>query len=522
MPITGHHLDERGRVVYEITTSTPDGVLVENLPADQLMAYDPESVELYQYFYSDGPGFSLGKRKSRNGQIQLKLEHMIIHYMEEEYYDAALDIIRKTVTAGRKPSRQILLSLFDFILRPVVNLRKRTAKELFLMAQEAQRILFYILESFGPDVFNPIWIIFKPNFLGRYHERRKRRETMEMDQDDDDDEPYECSLTEFDDIWDLSAHCFGYVEPRPRYQLPQDDRRSMKEAAGHVRRRMVLDILITVLEVDLRNRRASNIELEKCAFLDMLRKDSTGNRSQFDRYLDIIFSAFGYHSEKDGEPTKLKDASAAEFAGRLLNMLAVLSYCDNLVTPKALVDQTYRRFLKLDVDSCANLIEIIKCTTFLSSICDLYLSDSDCSCVPDQYMHLRNGRNATFLVEKLLHFNMKTRPINLESLEDIYRHVMIVVWRYTLYMNERLIRCDVTRTRENGSRVVLNKQVSSITDEQKIEIIVDGPDALDHWKQHVNEMIKQVNVNNNGQKSEHDQILERQINWTIQLFQLNM
>ena len=65
----------------------------------------------------------------------------------------------------------------------------------------------------------------------------------------------------------------------------------------------------------------SNSELEKCIILDMIRRDSTGNRSQFDRYLDIIFSAFGYHNIEDGEPTKLKDADAAQFAARLLNMV---------------------------------------------------------------------------------------------------------------------------------------------------------------------------------------------------------
>ena len=65
----------------------------------------------------------------------------------------------------------------------------------------------------------------------------------------------------------------------------------------------------------------SNSELEKCIILDMIRRDSAGNRSQFDRYLDIIFSVFGYHNVEDGEPTKLKNTDAAQFAARLLNMV---------------------------------------------------------------------------------------------------------------------------------------------------------------------------------------------------------
>ncbi|KAI7854849.1 hypothetical protein BDC45DRAFT_507079 [Circinella umbellata] len=488
------------------------------------MALDPESVELYQYFYSDGPGLPLAKQKQKEErEIENKLEHMIVHYMEEEHYDAALDIIRSTIASGRKPSKQIILSLFDFILRPSIILRKRTSKDLLTMAREAQRILHDILETFGPDVFAPIWIIFKPNFLGRFHERRKRKEAMEMNYDDDDyDEPYECSLTEFDDIWDLAAQCFGYVEPRVRYQQQQQEKQSLKQAAGHVRRRIVLDILITVLENDLRARRESNSELEKCVILDMIRRDSTGNRSQFDRYLDIIFSVFGYHNIEDGEPTKLKDADAAQFAARLLNMLAVLSYCDNLVTTKALVDQTYRRFLKLDVESCANLIETIQCTTFISTLCDLYLSDSDCSCVPDRYMYLRNGAHTAHLVEKLLFFNMKTKPVRLESIEDVYRHVMMVKWRYMLYMHERSLRADIIKTKKDGSHVVISKGISSVSDEQKIEIIVDGPEAVDHWKEHVNNMVNQVSsrTSPNNTNNEYDQALKRKIHWAIQLLQL--
>ncbi|KAI9499188.1 hypothetical protein BDB00DRAFT_222255 [Zychaea mexicana] len=401
-----------------------------------------------------------------------------------------------------------------------MNLRRRTPKELILMAQEAQRVLLYVLEYFGPDPFESVWKNFKPMYFGQFKDRRINRPALELENDDDDDdEPYECSLTEFDDLWDLAAYCFGYVEPRHRNNK-QQDQQSLKQPAGHMRRRMVLNVIITVLEADLRDRRGSNSALEKCEFLNTLRKDSTGNRSQFDRYLDIIFCAFGCHSSEDGEPTRLKDAEAAEFAGRLLNMMGVLSYCDNLVTTSALVEQTYRRFLKLDVESCANLIQIIESTTFLSALCDLYLSDSDCSCVPEEYMKLRKGRHTTFLVEKLLHFNIKTRPVKLESLEDIYRHVMIVLWRYMLYFNERSLRYDVSRTKQDGSRTFHSRTISTVTDDQKIEVIVSGPDAIAQWRKHVDSMIKEVG--GDSLSGENDRKLKKQIKWSIQLLQLYM
>ncbi|KAI8141840.1 hypothetical protein BJV82DRAFT_164603 [Fennellomyces sp. T-0311] len=518
MPITSHRFDDKKRLIYTLTTPMSDGAITEHVTAEQLLSYGPEFVELYQYFHSDSPTLPLEKKREHRGEIQSKIEVMILHYMEEEHYDAAMDIIKRIVTARRQPSKNILLALFDFILRPAMVLRRRTPKEILQLTQEAQRMLFYILECFGPGAFGEIWVMFKPNFFGRLHQRRAVQAAMEVDNDDDeDDEPYECSLTEFDDFWDLAANCFRYQEARVRNQ-PQTERPSLKAAAGHMRRRMVLDVLITVLEADLRHRRENG--MEQCVFLGMIRKDSEGQRTQFDRYLDIIFSAFGSHMGDDGRPAQLKDAEAAEFAGRLLNMLAVLSYSDNLVTPAPLVDQTYRRFTKLDVDSCANLIQIIKCTTFLSAVCDLYLSDSDCSCVPKQYQGLRKGRNASLSVDKLLHFNMRTRPLRMQSLEDVYRHVMVVVWRYKLFFSERSLRCDACFTK-NGVTCIINKPVTTVTSMDQIKIIESGTDVIQGWKKHVEEMTEQVR-SGHGDSEADDKRLARQIQWAIETLELCM
>ena len=137
-------------------------------------------------------------------------------------------------------------------------------------------------------------------------------------------------------------------------------------------------------------------------------------------------------------------------------------------------------------------------------------------------MYLRNGAHTAHLVEKLLFFNLKTKPVRLDSLEDIYRHVMMVKWRYMLYMHERSLRADIIRTKKDGSRVVVSKGVSSVSDEQKIEIIVDGPEAFDHWKQHINSMINQVSnlTSPTNTNNEHDQTLKRKIHWAVQLLQL--
>ena len=147
----------------------------------------------------------------------------------------------------------------------------------------------------------------------------------------------------------------------------------------------------------------------------------------------------------------------------------------------------------------------------------MYLSDSDCSCVPAEHLTLRKGKAASFRVDKLLQFNLKTRPLRLKSLEDIYRHVMVVVWRYMLFFNERSMRCDTWITK-NGAKSFKNKPVSTVTDDQKIEVIVSGPDAIEEWKRHVEQMIEQVRCSHGDMNNRR---LE-QIQYTIQLLELYM
>lgn len=45
---------------------------------------------------------------------------------------------------------------------------------------------------------------------------KRRHVQMLAEFEDEDEEPYECSLTEFDDLWDLTARAIEYVEPRFR------------------------------------------------------------------------------------------------------------------------------------------------------------------------------------------------------------------------------------------------------------------------------------------------------------------
>lgn len=106
----------------------------------------------------------------------------------------------------------MVLHLFDIILRPQQD--NGSVKQLMSMCEKAQRILLYILEVFGTSVFDCIWDMFRMHGTTRLGKRRHVQMLAEFE--DEDEEPYECSLTEFDDLWDLTARAIEYVEPRFR------------------------------------------------------------------------------------------------------------------------------------------------------------------------------------------------------------------------------------------------------------------------------------------------------------------
>lgn len=108
--------------------------------------------------------------------------------------------------------RLMVLHLFDIILRPQQDYG--SVKQLMNMCEKAQRILLYILEVFGAGVFDCVWNMFRMHGATRLGKRRHVQMLAEFE--DEDEEPYECSLTEFDDLWDLTARAIEYVEPRFR------------------------------------------------------------------------------------------------------------------------------------------------------------------------------------------------------------------------------------------------------------------------------------------------------------------
>lgn len=140
----------------------------------------------------------------------------------------------------------------------------------------------------------------------------------------------------------------------------------------------------------------------------------------------------------------------------------------------------------------------------------MHLSDSDCSKVPEKYKVLRKA--SIYNLDKLFRFNLWTRPLYLDELNDVYRHVLIIYWRFTTFIHERYMRFEV---RSSSDNVVHNKVLTALTDEQRERIIVSSVDAGEKWHNHVEDMIQQVLSMNPDQ--ENAEMLIQQIRQTAKL-----
>lgn len=119
-------------------------------------------------------------------------------------------------------------------------------------------MLFHILENFGPEAFDNIWYLFRSITAGRLHQRQLAKIVSLEIKDEDDEEPYKCSLSEFEDFWDLLGECVNF-RGGSKKKTKEAVRPSLQAPGGHKRRRMVLGFLLTLLETDLRSRQGMGL-----------------------------------------------------------------------------------------------------------------------------------------------------------------------------------------------------------------------------------------------------------------------
>lgn len=111
---------------------------------------------------------------------------------------------------------------------------------------------------------------------------------------------------------------------------------------------------------------------------------------------------------------------------------------------------------------------------FVSTLCGLAFSDSDLSMVPDEALGLKHHRSQ--VVKKIFDFDMMTRPISVNTIQDVWRHVMIMSKRISCYLE-----CKTLRFRTGV--------ISGLTADERCLIWETGPDAIINWRDHVSAML---------------------------------
>ncbi|KAL0092887.1 hypothetical protein J3Q64DRAFT_1233712 [Phycomyces blakesleeanus] len=409
MLIIGHRFNDKGKFVFIVSESGYDP---KEITAEEMLSLDPELIEIYQIF---------GMNKRENlitcEPLQPKLTSMIFDYLDVGHDIAAMEIMEAAIKAKRELPIQFLFALINRILTPPINgtYRSKSSQYIFDGCEMAQRILKSALEVFGPLAFRGLWSTFEIQSKRYNYNKRNSEEEAELVE-------IKCVLDEYFDLWDFVKKSFT-IDPSEN---------EMKRKC----RNMVLEILICIMEKDVQMRIENYEELGECIFLSTIPKDDFGNRTRLGPYLDILFDVF--QETKDYEINQVFYMESIDMAGRLLNILIILSYCDQLVDTSSMIQQSYQRINRLDNDAFSNILQVISCTTFLSEICDRILIDSDFSLADEEYKYLR--RIPGFRLDKMFHLFMKSRPLNMEYMSDIYRHVLVIIWRYRCYLGESTMR----------------------------------------------------------------------------------
>jgi hypothetical protein len=94
--------------------------------------------------------------------------------------------------------------------------------------------------------------------------------------------------------------------------------------------------------------------------------------------------------------------------------------------------------------------------------------------VPDEALNLKHNRNQ--VVKKIFDFDMMTRPISVNTIQDVWRHVMIMSKRISCYLECKTLRF--------GTVVI-----SGLTADEMCLIWENGPHALTNWRDHVSALL---------------------------------
>ncbi|KAI7854056.1 hypothetical protein BDC45DRAFT_139847 [Circinella umbellata] len=441
---------------------------------------------------------------------------MITTSLEAGNYEGAFNTIEDIILGKQQCTSQV----YD-------NLSPQT---ILTMAQKARHMLLMILETFGSNAFMEIWDLFDDGkrVSSRGRRTRKRVYTIKLksdgigeeeeEEDEREEEIYRSSFSEFEHFQQFFASSVGYKDDFDGVKKQKVAERgpSMRAPAGYKRRIMVLDVLLSVLEDDLYQTEA----LENCILVDKIIND----HREITRWLDIIFRTMGTNIDEDMNQPDINHQNIiinAEFGARMLNMMIAVSYCDTgVIESKDLVYQSFRRLSLLDVDGCSNMIQLIKFNTYTFNVLDTFISDSNVINVQRQYKSMRKQKPTINFMDKFIKFDLNTQPAHLESIQHIYRHIQIIVWKLLLgtdirqtYYQEQLQQ--QRRTVIEGVTMTTEEQVKDtvVGVVEEVDVVAISRTTMSMWRRQVKDMLNYVKGYNDNSYYE----IEKKIDWSISL-----
>lgn len=151
----------------------------------------------------------------------------------------------------------------------------------------------------------------------------------------------------------------------------------------------------------------------------------------------------------------------------------------------------------MDTDTCQEFMQMIQYPTFLVSLLDRALADTNISLVPKEDKLFRNMNHAPLDLRKIFSFVFKTLPNSTNSLKDIYHHV-IIVSKYCMCVFSTL---NIRRQKKN---------TIALSEEQLEFLITRQYASTREWENMVESLLSQFN------QTENLELIEK-IRWSMKL-----
>ncbi|RCH95087.1 hypothetical protein CU097_003569 [Rhizopus azygosporus] len=401
------------------------------------------------------------------------MQMMIVDYFEVNHIDVGMQLIESMFSTGKRPPSALLLTLINLMLQSKDSFRsKETQVTHWIHCKQAHMLLMDILTLFGPNIYKPVWNEFM------YFNISCSQQSIE---EEDESSHYELlntkELSHYFDFWDYTDKLLNHSS------LTLNDRC----------RTLVLDFLINVLQADLKEKLNDEKKVGKSIMFGTLSTDSMLSCTKFDKYLDILLK--NYPNKND---------NLTQLVGSLLNMLITISCFERISSFDSLVSQMYSRFQKMDPDTSLQFMQSIKYPSFLIALLDKALSDTDISLVDNAHKKFRNKKHVPLRLEKVLFYVLKTQPITCDSIDALYKHVLIVS-KYCMCVFSTASICHKKRSGEKNT---------ALSEEQLILLIEQQHTSLDKWETLIEELLAKFPT--------ADLNLIEKIRWAIKLTRLTI